>query len=173
MSPHSKANPLALDLVEVIGKEKRSHYGHDKNAKSHARQNSLKSQRSPRSNRSHVSRRQSHRKKASNETQVNHGGQHLSNKLRPSTTNFDSQEVDLGEGDLKEWRKYDDPTKEKYEVNERALNCFQRQFSIKGTVCDRVTAFKLGISGQAGKDIQNQRRGTQQIRPGGIKIKAL
>lgn len=46
-------------------------------------------------------------------------------------------------------------TREKYEANQNAMSIYQRQFSIKGTVCDRVTAFKLGITALG---IQKMRR---------------
>ena len=64
-------------------------------------------------------------------------------------------------------------TREKYEASQNAMSFYQRQFSIKGTVCDRVAAFKLGLSGQG---LQQERRHTQQnsqSQTGGIRVNKL
>jgi len=36
-------------------------------------------------------------------------------------------------------------TREKYEASELALNVFERQFSVRAQVCDKLAAFKQGL----------------------------
>lgn len=77
---------------------------------------------------------------------------------------------DLQDEDIKELGTKYDMVEEKFEITQTAMNLYQKQFSIKGTVCDRVTAFKLGINDT---EIREQRRMTVAVPRSGIKVQPL
>ena len=137
-------NALSLDLVQILGKDQ-------KNSHSIQRKNRLESFSDPNGGLE----------------QGKSPANLLSNKMRQddTTNGYEEDEIipsQLNTTQIKNLKQFE-MTKEKYEASELVMEAFQRQFTTKDTIVDKLSAFKRGLS--RGVTTKRDRRQTIDAMP--------